>query len=227
MGKILEKELSGLKERLLTMGSVVEAQVARSIKSLVDRDNDLARKVIDADHEVNRMEVEIDEECIRLLALRQPEAGDLRFITTAMKIVTDIERIGDLAVDVSERALELNEEPILKPYIDVPRMAKAARNMLKEALDAFVNRNAELAWAVLDEDDFVDELNKQIFRELLTFMIEDPHSISRAIRITYISKYLERIADHATNIAEMVVYLVEGRIIRHMDNQQTNSASQD
>ncbi len=226
MGKILEKELSDLKERLLTMGSVVEAQVARSIKSLVDRDNDLARKVIDADHEVNRMEVEIDEECIRLLALRQPEAGDLRFITTAMKIVTDIERIGDLAVDVSERALELNEEPILKPYIDIPRMAKAARNMLKEALDAFVNRNSELAWSVLDEDDFVDELNKQIFRELLTFMIEDPHSISRAIRITYISKYLERIADHATNIAEMVVYLVEGRIIRHMDNQQANPASQ-
>ena len=219
MGKILEKELSDLKERLLTMGSVVEAQVARSIKSLVDRDNATATKVIEADHEVNRMEVEIDEECIRLLALRQPEAGDLRFITTAMKIVTDIERIGDLAVDVSERALELNEEPTLKPYIDIPRMAKAARNMLKEALDAFVNRNAELAWSVLDEDDFVDELNKQIFRELLTFMIEDPHSISRAIRITYISKYLERIADHATNIAEMVVYLVEGRIIRHLDSK--------
>ncbi len=136
-----------------------------------------------------------------------------------MKIVTDIKRIGDLAVDVSERALELNEEPNLKPYIDIPRMAKAARNMLKEALDAFVNRNAELAWSVLDEDDFVDELNKQIFRELLSFMIEDPHSISRAIRITYISKYLERIADHATNIAEMVVYLVEGRIIRHLDSK--------
>ena len=219
MGKILEKELSDLKERLLTMGSVVEAQVARSIKSLVDRDNAMAAKVIEADHEVNRMEVEIDEECIRLLALRQPEAGDLRFITTAMKIVTDIERIGDLAVDVSERTLELNEEPNLKPYIDIPRMAKAARNMLKEALDAFVNRNSELAWSVLDEDDFVDELNKQIFRELLTFMIEDPHSISRAIRITYISKYLERIADHATNIAEMVVYLVEGRIIRHLDSK--------
>jgi phosphate transport system protein len=219
LGKILEKELSDLKERLLTMGSVVEAQVARSIKSLVDRDNALASKVIEADHEVNRMEVEIDEECIRLLALRQPEAGDLRFITTAMKIVTDIERIGDLAVDVSERALELNEEPNLKPYIDIPRMAKAARNMLKEALDAFVNRNSELAWSVLDQDDFVDELNKQIFRELLTFMIEDPHSISRAIRITYISKYLERIADHATNIAEMVVYLVEGRIIRHLDSK--------
>ena len=199
------------------MGALVESQVERSIKSLVDRDNDLARDVINVDHEVNRLEVEIDEECIRLLALRQPEAGDLRFITTAMKIVTDIERIGDLAVDVSERALELNEEPILKPYIDIPRMARAAMQMLKNALDAFVNRDAGLARSVLGADDFVDDLNKQIFRELLTFMIEDTRTISRAIRISYISKYLERVADHATNVAEMVVYLVEGKIIRHMD----------
>ena len=217
MGKILEKEISGLKEKLLGMGALVENQVERSIKSLVDRDNDLARDVINVDHEVNRLEVEIDEECIRLLALRQPEAGDLRFITTAMKIVTDIERIGDLGVDVAERALELNEEPILKPYIDIPRMARAAEQMLKNALDAFVNRDAELARSVLGADDFVDDLNKQIFRELLTFMIEDARTISRAIRISYISKYLERVADHATNIAEMVVYLVEGKIIRHMD----------
>ncbi len=215
MGKILEKEISGLKEKLLGMGALVENQVERSIKSLVDRDNDLARDVINVDHEVNRLEVEIDEECIRLLALRQPEAGDLRFITTAMKIVTDIERIGDLAVDVAERALELNEEPILKPYIDIPRMARAAEQMLKNALDAFVNRDSELARSVLGADDFVDDLNKQIFRELLTFMIEDARTISRAIRISYISKYLERVADHATNIAEMVVYLVEGKIIRH------------
>lgn len=217
MGKILEKEISGLKEKLLGMGALVENQVERSIKSLVDRDNDLARDVINVDHEVNRLEVEIDEECIRLLALRQPEAGDLRFITTAMKIVTDIERIGDLGVDVAERALELNEEPLLKPYIDIPRMARAAEQMLKNALDAFVNRDAELARSVLGADDFVDDLNKQIFRELLTFMIEDARTISRAIRISYISKYLERVADHATNIAEMVVYLVEGKIIRHMD----------
>lgn len=215
MGKILEKEISGLKEKLLGMGALVENQVERSIKSLVDRDNDLARDVINVDHEVNRLEVEIDEECIRLLALRQPEAGDLRFITTAMKIVTDIERIGDLGVDVAERALELNEEPLLKPYIDIPRMARAAEQMLKNALDAFVNRDAELARKVLGADDFVDDLNKQIFRELLTFMIEDARTISRAIRISYISKYLERVADHATNIAEMVVYLVEGKIIRH------------
>ena len=137
-------------------------------------------------------------------------------MTTAMKIVTDLERMGDLGVDISERALELNEQPNLKPYIDIPRMARAAGQMLKDALDAFVSRDSELARKVTLADDYVDDLNKQIFRELLTFMLEDPHTISRAIRISYISKYLERIADHATNIAEMVIYLVEGRLIRHM-----------
>lgn len=216
MGRILEKELHELKDKLLRIGALVETQLDRSIKSLVERDTPLAKVVINADHEVNTLEVEIDEDCIRLLALRQPEAGDLRFVTTAMKIVTDLERMGDLAVDISERALELNEEPILKPYIDIPRMARAASEMLREALDAFVNKDAQMAWEVLDKDDFVDDLNKQIFRELLTYMIEDPHTISRAIRISYISKYLERVADHATNIAEMVVYLVEGKMIRHL-----------
>ena len=216
MGRIIEKELHELKDKLLRIGALVETQLDRSIKSLVERDTPLAKVVINADHEVNTLEVEIDEECIRLLALRQPEAGDLRFVTTAMKIVTDLERMGDLAVDISERALELNEEPVLKPYIDIPRMARAASEMLREALDAFVNKDAQMAWEVLDKDDFVDDLNKQIFRELLTYMIEDPHTISRAIRISYISKYLERVADHATNIAEMVVYLVEGKMIRHL-----------
>ncbi len=216
MGKLMDKELQELKDKLLKIGALVEAQLERSVRSLVDRDNILAADVIDADHEVNRLEVEIDEDCIRLLALRYPEAGDLRFVTTAMKIVTDLERMGDLAVDISERALELNDEPMLKPYIDIPSMARAARQMLRDALDAFVNRDSELARKVTQADDYVDDLNHQIFRELLTFMIEDPHSITRAIRITYVSKYLERIADHATNIAEMVVYLVEGRIIRHM-----------
>ncbi len=216
MGKIMEKELKELKDKLLRIGALVETQVERSVRSLVDRDNILAASVIDTDHEVNRLEVEIDEDCIRLLALRQPEAGDLRFVTMAMKIVTDIERMGDLAVDISERALELNDEPILKPYIDIPRMARAARQMLNDSLDAFVNRDSTLARKVTQADDYVDELNHQIFRELLTFMIEDPQTITRAIRISYVSKYLERIADHATNIAEMVVYLVEGRIIRHM-----------
>ena len=217
MGKIIEKELNEIKDKLLRIGAMVESQLDRSVKSLVDRDTELANLVINSDHEVNRLEVEIDEDCIRFLALRQPEAGDLRFVTTAMKIVTDLERMGDLAVDISERALELNEEPILKPYIDIPRMARAASDMLRQSLDAFVSKDSDAAWKVLDADDFVDDLNKQIFRELLSFMIEDPHTISRAIRISYISKYLERIADHATNIAEMVVYLVEGKMIRHLN----------
>ena len=141
---------------------------------------------------------------------------DLRFITTAMKLVTDLERIGDLAVDICERAMELNLEPQLKPFIDIPRMADISMQMLKGALDAFVNRDSKLAQEVCARDDEVDNLNVQIFRELLTFMVEDSHTITRAVRISYISKYLERIADHATNIAEMVVYLVEGKIIRHM-----------
>lgn len=216
MERIFDEELKALKGRILALGGLVEEQVQRSIKALVERDPDLARTTIEEDHRVNRMEVEVDEECVRLIALRQPAAGDLRFLTTAMKIVTDLERMGDLAVDTCERALELNEEPPLKPYIDIPRMADAAQRMLKESLDAFVNRDAALARKVCRDDDFVDDLNKQVFRELVSFMIEDPHTITRAIRISFISKYLERVADHATNIAEMVVYMVEGKIIRHM-----------
>ena len=216
MERVFDEELKALKGRILALGGLVEEQVQRSIKALVERDQDLARTTIEEDHLVNRMEVEVDEECVRLIALRQPAAGDLRFLTTAMKIVTDLERMGDLAVDTCERALELNEEPPLKPYIDIPRMADAAQRMLKESLDAFVNRDAALARKVCRDDDFVDDLNKQVFRELVSFMIEDPHTITRAIRISFISKYLERVADHATNIAEMVVYMVEGKIIRHM-----------
>jgi len=210
-----DEELTALKERILRMGALVETQVANSIKALVERDSELAKIVIATDHQVNNFDVEIDEECIKLIALRQPAASDLRFITTAMKISTDLERISDLAEDICERALELTEEPQLKPYIDIPRMADHARTMLKQSLDAFVNRNVDLARSVCRADDTVDDLTRQIFRELLSYMIEDPQTISRAIRITFIAKYIERIADHATNIAEMVVYLVEGKIIRH------------
>jgi phosphate transport system protein len=163
------------------------------------------------------MDVQIDEDCLRLIALHQPMAGDLRFLTTAMKISTELERMSDLAENISERSIELNEEPQLKPYIDIPRMAQEALRMVKESLDAFVNRNSELARSVCKADDVIDDLNHQIFRELLSFMIEDPQTTTRAIRISFISKYLERIADHATNIAELVVYLVEGKIIRHTE----------
>ncbi|OGW49672.1 MAG: phosphate transport system regulatory protein PhoU [Nitrospirae bacterium RBG_19FT_COMBO_42_15] len=216
MERKFDEELKNLKDKILKLGALVEEQVQNAVNALVKRDSSLAKDVIEKDTQVNRIEVEIDEECIRLIALRQPVGVDLRFITTAMKLVTDLERIGDLAVDICERAMELNLEPQLKPFIDIPRMADISMQMLKGALDAFVNRDSKLAQEVCARDDEVDNLNVQIFRELLTFMVEDSHTISRAVRISYISKYLERVADHATNIAEMVVYLVEGKIIRHM-----------
>lgn len=218
--KQYEEELRQIKEKVLRLGGIVEEQIARSIKALVNRDTALARLAIEDDHIVNGLEVEIDELCLKVLALRQPAASDLRLITTAIKIITDLERIGDMAVNVCERVLELNEEPPLKPYIDIPRMAEAAQKMLKEALDAFVNGDTTLATKVLSEDDFVDDLNRQIFRELLSFMLENPPTITRAMKVLFISKYLERIADHATNIAEMVVFMVKGKVIRHIKPTQ-------
>jgi phosphate transport system protein len=210
------EELKKLREEILYMGGLVEDQIQKSIKSLVDRDSKLAAVIIERDHEVNRLDVAIDELCIRLLALHQPAGRDLRFITTGLKITTDLERIGDMAVNICERALELNQEPQLKPYIDIPRMAQIAQRMIEQSLDAFVREDTDLALRVCKDDSEVDQLNAQIFREILTFMIENPQTISRATKISSVSKYLERIADHATNIAEMVVYMVKGKSIRHM-----------
>ena len=210
-----DEELSDLKTKLLRMAGQAEDQIDKALTALVTRDSALARLVIERDHEVNTLDVEIDEESIRLLALHQPAARDLRLVTTAMKISTELERISDLAENVCERAIELNEEPQLKPYIDIPMMGKMARGMVKESIDAFVKDDAALARKVLADDDFVDDLMEQLFRELLSFMLEDTRTISRAIRLSFIAKYLERMADHATNIAELVVYLVEGKIIRH------------
>jgi len=210
-----EKELQQLKEKILLLGGTVELMIASSMKSLLTRDSDMAKNVIASDPRVDAMELEVDHLCVSLLALRQPAASDLRFITTALKIVTDLERIGDLTVNIAERAVELNEEPPLKPYIDVPRMASQVAGMVHQALDAFVNRHPGMAREVLGEDDAVDRLNVQLFRELLTYMIEEPKNVSRALRITFIAKYLERIADHATNIAQMVIFLCEGQDIRH------------
>jgi phosphate transport system protein len=215
MHRHFDDELKSLNEKILRMGSLVEEQVQGALRALIERDSDLARKIIANDRQVNTLDVEVDEDCLRLLALQQPAARDLRFITTAMKISTELERVSDLAENICERALELNEEPQLKPYIDIPRMANWSLRMVKEALDAFVNYDAELARKVCRDDDFVDDLTHQLFRELLSFMLENPQTITRAIRITFISKYLERIADHATNVAELVVYMVEGKIIRH------------
>ena len=210
-----DEELAALKSKLLQMGALVEEQIREALRALVDRDEDLARKVIVNDRRVNTLDVEIDEACLELLALFKPAARDLRFITTAMKISTELERMSDLAENICERAIELNEEPQLKPYIDIPRMADKAMRMVWNSLDAFVKWDSELARKVLDDDDEVDEFTEQIFRELLSFMIENPQTIPRAMRLSFIAKYIERIADHATNIGELVVYMVEGRIIRH------------
>jgi phosphate transport system protein len=215
MARHFHDELDHLKQTLLAMGALVEDQIQRAMRALVERDDVLARQVIERDREVNAYDLEVDEKCVELLALHQPAAGDLRFITTAMKIVTDLERIGDQAVNIAQRAGELSLEPQLKPYIDLPRMADAAQRMVKESLDAFVARDTDLARRVCAEDAPVDALNHQIFRELLTFMMEDPRTIPRAIRLILIARFLERVADHATNIAEMVIYMVDSKMVRH------------
>ncbi|MBF6569308.1 MAG: phosphate signaling complex protein PhoU [Candidatus Binataceae bacterium] len=212
-----EEELRGLRAGLIKMGGLVESQIAEAIGALVDRDSAHARAVIARDAEVNRMDIETDQRCLNLLALHQPAASDLRFITTGLKTTTDLERIGDNAVNICERALELNEEAQLKPYIDIPRMASIAQSMVKDSLDAFMRNDTALAEQVIARDDEVDQLNYQIYRELLSFMAEDPHTITVATRVLFVSKYLERIADHATNIAEMVVFMVDGKNIKHMD----------
>ncbi len=216
MVRHFDEELSSLKQKILRMGSLVEDQIRQALNALVRRDDTLAEEVISNDHQVNAMDVDVDEVCLEMLALQSPAARDLRFITTAMKISTELERMSDLAENICERAIELHQEPQLKPYIDIPLMADHAIKMVGEALDAFVRGDSGLARKVLDEDDYIDELNEQIFRELLSFMMENPQTISRAIRLSFISKYIERIADHATNVAELVVYMVEGKIIRHM-----------
>ena len=215
MARHFHEELEALKQILLAMGGLVEDQMRRAMQALLDRDDAVARDVIEGDRRVNAYDVEVDEQCVELLALHQPAAGDLRFITTAMKIVTDLERIGDQAVNIAQRVIELNREPQLKPYIDLPRMAERAQAMVKESLDAFVDRDTALARRVCAEDAEVDALKEQVFRELLTFMMEDARTIPRAIRLILVSRCLERVADHATNIAEMVIYLVDGKLVRH------------
>ena len=210
-----DAEAQQLKDRLLTMGELVENQIIHAKQALLDSDKELAHKIIVNDHKVNAMDVEIDEAALRLLALHQPTARDLRSITTAMKIATELERISDLAENICERVLELADEPQLKPYIDISQMAESSIHMVKGSLQAFVTEDSTLARQVCDNDDLVDNLTEQVFRELLSFMLEEPKSITRGIRVMFVAKYIERIADHATNIAELVVYLVEGKIIRH------------
>lgn len=210
-----QKELEELKDNLLKMAALVEEAIRNAVFSLVKRDSDLAEKTIKGDDKINAMEITIEDICLKLLALRQPMAADLRFITSAMKIVTDLERMGDQAVNIAERAIPLNEEPQLKPYIDIPKMAEIAQSMVKDVLDAFVNRDSKLARSVCERDDMVDGLNDQVFRELLTYMISDPKTITRAVHLMIVCRCLERIADHATNIAEDVIFMIDALVIKH------------
>jgi phosphate transport system protein len=200
---------------MLTMAGMAEQAVGKAIKALVDRDAKLAKAVVDEDVAINRLEVEIEETCLDLLARYQPEAKDLRMIAMVFKIVNDLERVGDQGVNVAERTLSLLKEPLLKPLIDIPKMATLAQKMLKDALDAFVNQDPELARSVCRRDDEVDHLNDLVYQELLDYMRRDPATIVRAIDLILIGRHLERVADHATNIAEDVYYLAKGTTIKH------------
>ncbi len=218
-----EGELQNLRNQLLTMGGLVEERVHRAVHALIHRREEDARRIIASDKEVNDLQLDVDDRCLRLLATQAPLAGDLRLITSAMKINADLERIGDQAVNIAENVLALIPQPPLKPLIDIPRMAAIAEKMIRDALDAFVKRDSELARDVLRRDDEVDELKDQVFRELLTYMMADPGTIQRALSLILISRNLERIADHATNIAEDVIFIAEARDVRHNAEQGSRS----
>jgi phosphate transport system protein len=210
-----EEDLVRLRQSILEMGGLVERQIHDAITALARFDKNLAEVTIERDHEVNRYDVDIDEQSLHMLALHQPAARDLRFITTSLKITTDLERIGDMAVNISERAIELAERPSTL-QVDLPRMADTVRRMLRECLDAFVREDADLALAVCREDDEIDVLHREMFSYLLGRMTADPQMVVPATAQLFVSKYLERIADHATNIAEMVIFMVKGKSIRHL-----------
>ena len=215
MERHIDVELRRVKDELVRMASLAETAIGLAVKALVSRDAEIAQQVIASDDAINTLEIEIDELCLRTMALFQPEAKDLRLLAMALKIDNDLERMGDQAVNIAERTLELLKEPLLKPLIDIPRMAETAQRMVKDSLDAFVEQDVEKARAVCRQDDEVDRLDDQIFRELLTYMMEDPRAITRSVNLILVSRHLERIADHATNIAENVIYLVQGKTIKH------------
>ena len=215
------EEMNKLKETILAMASHSESAVARAMRSLVERDDALALKVQEDDNIIDQFEIEVDDLALHLLT-KAPLATELRFITVAMKISQNLERVGDEGCSIARRAHDLGQEPQLKPYIDLPRMASMALDMLRDALTAFVERKPELARTVIPRDKDVDDLNRQLHRELSSYMVERPTTISRCLALMVISKCLERIADHATNIAEEVVYLYEARDIRHAGLKETN-----
>jgi phosphate transport system protein len=223
--KLYEAELRALRDRLLEMGGLVEKAIAASVRSIIERDPVLADQVKTRDRDINRMEVEIDGACRRILALRQPAASDLRFITTALKIVVDLERMGDLAVNVAERALDLQQAPPLGPMHDLARIADLAEAQLKKALDAFVTGDVSKAEEVMGADDLIDALYLKIFNDMVLVMMEDPKNIRRATSVMFAAKHLERFADHAVNVGEMVVFMVRGKDVRHPKSRDEAAAS--
>jgi phosphate transport system protein len=227
MERHFETEMQALRNRLLSMGAMVEERVHQAVEALMERNAGAAERIVAGDQEVNELQIEVDDRCLKLLALQQPMASDLRLITAAMKINADLERIGDQAVNIAENSLKLMTNAPLKPIIDLPRMAEIAEAMTRDSLDAFVRKDVALARSVLARDDEVDQLKDHIFRVLLTYMMADPGTIERALSLILVSRNLERIADHATNIAEDGVYLYEGRDIRHTGKGKVRPAESD
>ena len=212
---LFDQEIEDLKENIVNMGKLVGRLIAQAVAALANRDKNLARQVIKDDVEVDRLELEIDDRCIKLIAVRQPMAIDLRTITTGMRIATDLERIGDLAEDIAERAIELAEQGLIKPLVDIPEMAQLSQEALAEALDAFRNGNVMLAKSIWEKEKRVDKLRDHVQDELMAIMENDSHSVQKAIPLLLVARHLERIADHATNIAEDVVYMVQAKVVKH------------
>ncbi|MEG6586187.1 phosphate signaling complex protein PhoU [Dendrosporobacter sp. 1207_IL3150] len=209
-----DHELENLRQEISKMGNMVAQAIGESVKALANQDVELSRKVMDGDDIIDAIEVEIEDKCMVLIARQQPLARDLRIIGTGLKITTDLERIGDHAFDIAKIAIKVSQEPLVKPLVDLPRMAVMAQKMLKDSLEAYINMDISLAEQVCQADDGVDDIYQQIFRELLTYMMEDPRTISQATQLIFVARYLERVADHATNIAEWVIYLVTGQRMR-------------
>ncbi|TDA68554.1 MAG: phosphate signaling complex protein PhoU [Clostridia bacterium] len=207
-----ENALTELQQDILRMGSLVEQAIATSLTALVRQDEELAQKVVDNDQVIDKLELQIEDRCIKLLATQQPMAKDLRKISAGFKIISDLERMGDHACDIAKTVHRIGKKPFIKPLIDLPRMGELAQRMVKESLDAYVEESVDLAYSMSRDDDLVDHLHAQIFRELLTYMMEDPRTIEQATHLLFVSRYLERIADHATNIGERVIYLVTGEL---------------
>ncbi|MFA6620966.1 MAG: phosphate signaling complex protein PhoU [Candidatus Caldatribacteriota bacterium] len=216
---IFNNELADLRDNLIKMSKMVRISLEKAVQSLVNKDWEMAQQVIDGDEIVDRMELDIEEQCLQLIALKHPVSKKLRVITSAMKAISDLERVGDRAANIAGASQYLSSKPMVKPLVDIPRMADLTKEMLKDSLEAYLSGNVELAKAVWEKDKLVDQINQQILRELLTFMLEDPHTISRAIHLIFISDNLERIGDHAGNLAERVVYIVDGERIKEKFGQ--------